>query len=219
VPGVLAQQPLRVGRRRRLRRVLAYVVFGLALGALAGLVWWLVVDLPGYVVNDDGGAVTTERDLAHFIASDAWFTLLGAVVGVLLGLVGWFRLRSLGWPLAVLVVLTAVASSLVCWLVGYLLGPDSFSERLSVAPAGALVPIQLTLRTKASLLIWPFVAVVPVLLGSSLGRDDEEPTPVLPRPLLSRPRLRRLLSRWRTGRSGVGGAPTVPSAGDRRAHR
>jgi hypothetical protein len=39
------------------------------------------------------------------------------------------------------------------------------------------VPIELTLRAKASLLTWPFFAVIPVLLGASLGRDDQDPRP------------------------------------------
>lgn len=164
---------------RRLRRpgpdAAGLLALALGAGALAGVAWWLVVDLPGYLVSSSGGASTTERGLAGFIAGDAWFSLLGAVVGLILGLVGWLRLRDLGWPLAILVVLGAVAASLVCWLVGHLLGPDDFAERLTDAPPGAFVPIQLTLRTKASLLVWPFAAIVPVLLGSSLGRDDEEP--------------------------------------------
>jgi hypothetical protein len=43
------------------------------------------------------------------------------------------------------------------------------------------VPIPLTIRASASLLTWPFFAVMPVLLGSSLGRDEDEPRPLLRR--------------------------------------
>jgi hypothetical protein len=82
----------------------------------------------------------------------------------------------------VLVVLgCAVASALMCWLVGYHLGPGEFSARLAAAQPGELVPIPLTLRARASLLTWPFFAIIPVLLGSSLGRDEEEPRPLLRR--------------------------------------
>jgi hypothetical protein len=76
------------------------------------------------------------------------------------------------------VVVCAVASALMCWLVGYRLGPGDFSARLAAAHPGDLVPIPLTLRARASLLTWPFFAVIPVLLGSSLGRDEEEPRPL-----------------------------------------
>jgi hypothetical protein len=61
------------------------------------------------------------------------------------------------------------------------LGPDNFVGRLAAAKPGELVPIELTLRARASLLTWPFFAIIPVLLGSSLGRDEEEPRPLFRR--------------------------------------
>ena len=42
------------------------------------------------------------------------------------------------------------------------------------------MPITLTIRAKAALLFWPLCAVTPVLLASSLGKDTEDPTPLLP---------------------------------------
>ena len=131
--------------------------------------------------TSDGGASISERGLTEFLGGDAWFCALGLVVGALIGLGGWRWFRDLGWPLVLGVCGLAVAASLVCWLVGYQLGPGEFAPRLAAAAPGDLVPIELTLRAKASLLVWPFVAVVPVLLGSSLGRDDEEPRPLLRR--------------------------------------
>ena len=56
------------------------------------------------------------------------------------------------------------------------LGPGPFNPRLAAAAPGDVVPVALELRAPASLLVAPFLAVLPVLLGSSLGRDDEEPT-------------------------------------------
>ena len=56
-----------------------------------------------------------------------------------------------------------------------------FTGRLTVnyrKPTPILVPIELTLRAKASLLTWPFFAVIPILLGSSLGWDEEDPRPL-----------------------------------------
>lgn len=166
--------------------MLGYVALALGVGALAGVVWWQIVDLPGYLVGQDGSAATTERGLADFVAGDAWFSLLGALVGLLLGWLGWVRLRLLGWPVVLIVAGTAVGAALLCWFVGYHLGPGSFNQRLADARPGDVVLIQLTLRAKAALLVWPFAATVPVLLGSSLGRDDEEPRPRSHEPL-SRP--------------------------------
>jgi hypothetical protein len=157
--------------------VLRYLAFALGLGALVGVAWWQVVDLPGYLVGPDGGASTSERSLTDFVAGDAWFTLLGALAGLLLGWLGWAKLKNLGWPLVLVVAFAALGAALVCWLVGYLLGPGNFTERLARARPGDEVLIQLTIRARASLLVWPFVATIPVLLGSSLGRDDQAPRP------------------------------------------
>ena len=77
-----------------------------------------------------------------------------------------------------IVVLSTVAAELICWLVGYRLGPGAFEPRLAAAHPGDLVPIALTLRAKATLLSWPFFAVIPILLGSSLGRDEDDPMPL-----------------------------------------
>lgn len=171
-------------------RVLSYLALALGLGALTGVLWWQLVDLPGYVVQADGGATTSERELASFVAADAWFTLLGAVVGAGLGWLAWIRLRHLGWPVVLVAAVAALAAGVVCWCVGSQLGPSAINPRLAAARPGDTVVIELTLRAKASLLAWPFAATVPVLLGSSLGADDEEPRP-LRRPKRHRPVFRR----------------------------
>ena len=162
-------------------RVAAYVALALGLGALAGVVWWALVDLPAYVVGTDGGAGITERGLSEFFAGDAWFCAIGLVAGVVIGLVGWRQFRELGWTLVLLVAGASVLAALVCWLVGHQLGPPSFVQRLASAHPGDAVPIELTLRAPASVLTWPFLAIVPVLRGSSLGEDDEEPKPLFRR--------------------------------------
>jgi hypothetical protein len=162
-------------------RVSAYVALGLGLGTLAGVAWWAVVQEPAYLVNPDGGASIKERGLAEFVAGDAWFCAIGLIVGIGLGLVAWRALSDLGWPLVLLVGIVAVLGGLVCWYVGHRLGPDNFVGRLAAAKPGELVPIELTLRALASLLTWPFFAIIPVLLGSSLGRDEEEPRPLFRR--------------------------------------
>lgn len=180
--GVLAPSP--AARRpalRQLLRVSGFALLAIGLGGFSAVVWWRVVDLPGYRVAEGGGASTSERGLAEFIGPDAWFAAIGLVVGIGLGVLAWRWFRELGWPVALVAVLGALAAALTCWAVGYRLGPDDFATRLAAAKPGDFVPIQLTLRAKASLIGWPFAACIPVLLGSSLGRDDEEPTPIFVR--------------------------------------
>jgi hypothetical protein len=183
VSGVVTESASTPTRRsgRLAVRLVAFLGGSLALGAAAGVVWWLVVKPPAYELNSNGGATTSERGLSEFIAGDAWFCAIGLVVGLLIGLAAWRWLRTVGWSVVLVVLVCAVASALTCWLVGYRLGPGDFSARLAAAQPGQLVSIPLTLRARASLLTWPFFAIIPVLLGSSLGRDEEEPRPLLRR--------------------------------------
>ena len=163
---------------RLVLRIVCFAALALGMGAAAGVVWWAVVDLTTYRVNSEGGAATTERGLSEFISGDAWFAVIGLVAGFTLGLLGWRIFRQVGWSVVPIVVLSTVAAELICWLVGYRLGPGAFEPRLAAAHPGDLVPIALTLRAKATLLSWPFFAVIPILLGSSLGRDEDDPMPL-----------------------------------------
>lgn len=174
--------PLRLRSfKRELVHVVGFVLFALGFGGLAGLAWWGLVDLPGYLVESDGTTNTTERGLTEVIGGDAWFALIGLLGGALLGLLAWWRFRHVGWPVVLVGVVSAFLAALVCWLVGWELGPGPFEPRLAAATSGQFVPIELTLRARASLIVWPFAASIPVLLASSLGRDDEEPTPIFRR--------------------------------------
>ncbi|MDN5761563.1 MAG: hypothetical protein L0H41_04530 [Microlunatus sp.] len=162
-------------------RVVGFLSLALGLGAGAGVLWWLIVTRPAYRLDSQGRASVTERGLTQFFAGDAWYCLLGLVIGVGLGVLGWRVLRDLGWPVVLVVVIGGAAAGLLCWLVGYQLGPGEFTPRLAAATPGDAVPITLTVRSKAALLSWPLCAVTPVLFASSLGRDSEEPKPILTR--------------------------------------
>jgi hypothetical protein len=176
------EAPTGRGRRSRLvMRLIAFAVGCAGVGALAGVLWWRIVRLAVYTVGADGRATTSERGLTEFFAGDAWFCVIGVVLGAGLGVLGWLRFRTAGWVLVPVLAGAALVAGLMCWAVGVQLGPGDFTQRLAAARPGDLVPIELTLRAPVALVSWPFAAVIPVLLGSSLGRDDEEPRPILRR--------------------------------------
>jgi hypothetical protein len=153
---------------------LGYLIFSVLIGVGAGVLWEKIVRLPGYTVAADGTAATTERGLTEVFGSDAWFSVLGFVISIGLGIVAWKWFGRLGWPVVVVAVIGALCSAAVCWWVGYHLGPGPFAPRLAAARPGQFVPISLTLRSPSALIVWAFGAIIPVLLRSSLGRDEEE---------------------------------------------
>lgn len=162
------------GAARIAARLLIFVAVSLILGAGVGVLWEQVVTLPTYTVATNGVANATERGLAEMFGSDAWFCVLGFLTCLGLGLLAWRWFHPLGWPTVPVAIIGAMSAALVCWLVGYELGPSSFVDRLAAAKVGAVVSVQLTLRTKASLVIWGFAVVIPILLRASLGRDEED---------------------------------------------
>lgn len=144
-------------------------------GALAAVFWSAVVDLPSYSIQNDGHAVISETELTQVVAMDVWYAITGVLVGAGLGLVAWRWFRTLGWPVALLAIGSAVVAGVVCWQLGELIGPRDFPSRLAEAQPGDLVPMSLQLHSVSALAIWAFAAVTPVLLISSLGRDEEDP--------------------------------------------
>lgn len=166
-------------RKLVLQRTAMVLGAGIVLGIVAGVVWWIVTPLPGYLVGDDGLASINERGLARVFAADAWFTMIGVVGGAAIGLLGAAQLgRRLGWLAVVVVVVSTMLAALICWGVGSFLGPGEFSGRLAEAQPGEVVPLELTLRSRVALLAWPFLGLLPMLLWATLARDPEEPRPI-----------------------------------------
>lgn len=183
-PRLLEDDPVRV-----LPWIAILVGLSIVVGALGGVFWAAVVKLPAYLVTADGYGSMTERGLTEIVAGDAWFVIVGVLIGVGLGLVSWKWFRPLGWPTPLLAIGAGLVAGLVCWQVGQLVGPGNFNDRLAAASPGDLVRMSLELHSWSALAVWAFAAVTPVLLISSLGPDDEEhhrkpktaaPTPVEP---------------------------------------
>ncbi|MDO5683542.1 MAG: hypothetical protein Q4G46_12040, partial [Propionibacteriaceae bacterium] len=144
-------------------------------GCLAGMLWFLVVPLATYQIQADGQARVTERGLANFVAADAWFMIFGLVLGITVGIVVWSWFSGLGWQCVPLAIVASTVMGLLCWGVGTLLGPGPISGRLATAAPGDIVPIEFTLRATVGLVVWPFGAVLVLMLISALVPDPEDP--------------------------------------------
>lgn len=162
-------------------QLLWYTAIAIALGLLGGLVWFGVVDLPAYTVSPDGSATTTVQGLTEFFAGDAWYSAVGLVVGVVLGVLGWRWFGKAGWPLVPIALVAALMSAALCWWLGWVLGPGPLDDRLVAAKPGDLVPVELTVQAPVALLVWVLGAILPILGRSSLGPDSEEPKPLIRR--------------------------------------
>ena len=146
----------------------------LLLGITAGALWYWIVPLPTYAVTSEGFAATSERGLADYVAGDAWFVLIGLVLGVVSGLLCWRWFGGLGWPVVPLAVAGSLTMGLLCWLVGWLLGPGPLEQRVAAAHSGEVLAIELTVRGPVALLVWPFAACLVLMLLSALTADPED---------------------------------------------
>ena len=149
------------------------VVLGtlVALGVVCGLLWWLLVDPAEFTKTARGGAMA-ENDLGKSFNADAWFVVIGAVAGLVAGLVlGAWRSRDPLLTSGLLLVGSGLAAG-VMLLVGHLLGPGSTEAALRAAAAGDKVPEQLGVDTPLVWLGWP-VGVLAGVLFVLLGRVPE----------------------------------------------
>ena len=133
------------------------VVLCVVLGALAGVVWWKVAPVAQVRIESNGGFFV-DPDPEQYVASDAWFGALTALVGLGAGLYVWRVTRS--WPLVAVVGLTlgGVLGSLVAWQVGKVLGRVDV-DAVTKLPVGTVVAVRLDLVAKGLLVVFPVVAV------------------------------------------------------------
>ncbi|MGJ6979322.1 hypothetical protein ACSDQ9_02155 [Aestuariimicrobium soli] len=162
-----------------------YLVVCLLGGLLAGFIWNVVVVRPEYVMGDDSVASTTERGLTQFFVADSWFVIIGLVAGALIGWFAWLRYGRHGWPVVPMAVVGALVAAALAWGFGVFLDSGDFETRIAAAKAGDHIPIELALKARTALLVWPVAALLPILAAASLSDDEAGPG------LVTRVRLRR----------------------------
>ena len=141
------------------RDLAVVLVWFVALGALAALVWWQVTPLAHYT-RTATNAEMGEEQLGQQVAADGWYLVIGAVCGLLSGV----ALLSLRWrdPLLMVAAVT-VGSLLGAWVmlrVGLWLGPADPKSVLPHAAVGAKVPLQLKPGASGVVYVWPITALL-----------------------------------------------------------
>ncbi len=145
-------------------RALAQLITCLAAGVLAGVGWVALSPRASYHVGEDLHATLSERAYAQVIGGDATFTIITAVMGLLLGIVTWVWFQHRGLLCIVLTVVGAAVMSLTAWQVGQLIGGSGLTERLAAAHAGDYVQMDLELHALGALAAGAFCAITPVML-------------------------------------------------------
>lgn len=178
-------RPSRAGRPA-LRRVVRLVLAGALLGVVCGFVWeWVWTPPTGAVWSGkwylDPTGVTQE------VGATGWFTVVGALGGVVHGTVAGKVCR--GHELATLlgVVLGALLAAWVAYAVGHALGPadphqlakqagdwEQLPGDLRLAGAGLPLPLQ-EFRPRSSALLAPLVGALLGLVGILFGNGPVAP--------------------------------------------
>ncbi len=158
-------------------QVSVFLLFCVGAGVVSGILWAVFAFRPGYELTDDLEASMGERGLAEIFAADAFFSLLLAAVGLVIGVACWILFQRNGWWVCALAVLGAGIAGLLAWQVGLLVTPNDFEERLAMAVGGDVVPVDLQLRATAALLVAPFAAITPVMLLAAFAPEPREPVP------------------------------------------
>lgn len=141
------------------RDLAVVLVWFVALGVLAALIWWQVTPLAHYT-RTATNAEMGEEQLGQQVAADGWYLVIGAVCGLLSGV----ALLSLRWrdPLLMVAAVT-VGSLLGAWLmlrVGLWLGPADPKSVLPHAAVGTKVPLQLKPGASSVVYVWPITALL-----------------------------------------------------------
>jgi hypothetical protein len=149
----------------------AVIVGGMALlGVIAGVVWARVAT-PPQLIRYQHNIGQDELQLSRLFAVDGWYAVIAAVGGLVGGL-GFALLRRRDELVTLLLtVVGCVVAAFLMKATGHLLGPGDPTAALREAPVGAHVDAQLELKSFASMLAWPFTALVGGLVPL-LSRSD-----------------------------------------------
>ncbi len=134
-----------------------------ALGLVGAVLWWLVVDPAMFTKADNGGLAMGEVQLGKQFATDGWFVVIAATLGLLSGgALTWWRSRDFLLTTGLLVVGSGVATALMV-LVGRALGPADPASLAAAAAVGDRLPTQLAVNATVCYLVWPIAALVGAL--------------------------------------------------------
>ncbi len=156
-------EPARGPRSATLRDVLWVLGTYVVLGVVGAVAWWLLVDPALFTKQAGGGLGMGEGQLSRRFATDGWYAVIAAVLGVVSGsLLIWWRSRDFLLTAGLLVVGSGLAAGLMSVL-GRWLGPADPGSVAGTVSVGEKLPTQLVLSATACYLVWPLAALAGAL--------------------------------------------------------
>lgn len=121
-----------------------------------------------------GVAVVVNAETSAFISADAWFCVIGAVGGLITGVVGYRVLvRRAGWPATLGLVLGAFAGAALTLVIGENIGLATYNHQLASSSVGTAFNSSLALGAKSALAFWPLLTCVVIMLFETMFRRSE----------------------------------------------
>lgn len=140
-------------------------------GLPAGVLWWLLAPRADFRITSDGPVPIGNPSQELLVADDVVFTLVVAGLGLLAGVVLWFRRGFRGVAAVVALALGVLAAGGLAWQLGELLGPGPTDAALK--QVGAQVTTGLHLASWPAVAIGPAVALLAYFIAAALdGRED-----------------------------------------------
>ena len=163
-------------RRSSLLVVVKLVVIGAALGVIAGFGWLRIAPRPMLEIRADG-VYYLDGQQQVIIGQDAWFVVIMAVTGVLLGLMAYLRWRRSGPAFVVGAAVAAGVAGAVAWRLGVWLGRSELDSIVGTIADGTSSLGSLKLRAYGALFVAPIAATLVTLTGSLTHGTGPEPHP------------------------------------------
>ncbi|MCL2785580.1 MAG: hypothetical protein FWD55_09185 [Propionibacteriaceae bacterium] len=138
---------------------------------VSGIIWNRTVVLPAYEIGEDFRARIPESGLAQLVSIDVVYSLIAVVGGLIVGITSWVLFKRLGWLVTLIAVLGALIAGIGTRIVGEIIGPRSFEDRIAAATRGELVRVDFAAHTWVPLAIWVAMAVLPIMLASMVRRE------------------------------------------------
>ncbi len=143
---------------------LAILVGSGLVGLAGGYAWAHLAPKAVYIVVSHGSADVVNAETSAFIAADAWYCLIGAVGGLIIGLAGYLlAVRRHGPAPMVAILAGSVIAAIAARWVGEHQGLHQFDRQLLTVHQGTLLHAPLALAGDTSAAIWPPAASLPAV--------------------------------------------------------